>query len=151
MDPRLNASDHVPAAYQALQSAEAAVRRSTLPLTTYELVKVRVSQINGCALCVDMHAHDLKKQGESDERLWSLAAWREAPYYTDAERAALDLAEAATRIADNPHGVPDEVWERAAKHYDDETLSALVFGIAMINAWNRLGVTLRLPAGHYRR
>ncbi|WP_084960484.1 carboxymuconolactone decarboxylase family protein [Thermoactinospora rubra] len=151
MQPRMNVKKHAPALYEAMLNLEAAMGRSSLPHVTYELVKLRASQINGCGFCVDMHAYDLKKSGESDERIWSVAAWREAPYYTEAERAALALAEAATRLADNPHGVPDDVWEEAAKHYDEETLAALVMAVAVINAWNRICVTTRQVAGSYRR
>ncbi|MGK5556617.1 carboxymuconolactone decarboxylase family protein [Actinomadura kijaniata] len=136
--------------YQGFAGVETFLRRSELPDTIVHLVKLRVSQINGCALCVDMHSHDAKKDGETDERLWSVAAWREAPFYTDQERAALALAEAATRIADNPDGVPDEIWDEAAEHFDEKQLAALVAAIALINAWNRIGVTARLPAGFYR-
>ncbi|SDM60046.1 carboxymuconolactone decarboxylase family protein [Allokutzneria albata] len=131
--------------YQAMSRIEAFLASSTLPKTVLELVKLRVSQMNGCAFCVDMHSHDLKKLGEADERLWAVAVWREAPFFTDQERAALDLAEAATRL--DEHGVPDEVWDTAAKHFDSETLFTLVAAIAQINAWNRYGVTLRMVPG----
>ncbi|WP_086820660.1 carboxymuconolactone decarboxylase family protein [Allokutzneria sp. NRRL B-24872] len=131
--------------YKAMGQIEAFLASSPLPKTVLELVKLRVSQINGCAFCVDMHSHDLKKDGEADERLWAVAVWREAPFFTEQERAALDLAEAATRL--DEHGVPDEVWEVAAKHFDEETLFALVAAVAQINAWNRYGVTLRLVPG----
>ncbi|MFD9893800.1 carboxymuconolactone decarboxylase family protein, partial [Amycolatopsis sp. NPDC059027] len=97
--------------------------------------------------CVDMHARDAKKAGETDERLWSVAAWREAPYYTDEERAALALTEAATRLADRSDPVPDDVWDDAADHFDEESLAALVVAIAAINAWNRINVTTRQLAG----
>jgi AhpD family alkylhydroperoxidase len=122
---------------------------STLPKTIKELVKLRVSQLNGCAFCVDMHAHDLRADGETDERLFSLVTWREAPFYTDQERAALGLAEEATVIGRD--GVSDEAWAEAQKHFDDETLAALVVAIATINAWNRLGVTLRMEPGLLRK
>jgi AhpD family alkylhydroperoxidase len=127
------------------------LHESGVPDSTLHLIKLRASQINGCGYCVDMHALDAKNAGETDERLWSVAAWREAPFYTDEERAALALAEAATRIADNPDGVPDDVWDAAADHYDEKTLAALIVAIAQINAWNRLNVTLRNPAGTYGR
>ncbi|WP_461035862.1 carboxymuconolactone decarboxylase family protein [Streptomyces mayteni] len=130
-----------------MMALEAYVRSTPLPDAVKELVKLRVSQINGCGYCVDMHAKEAKQAGETDERLFSVAAWREAPYYSDAERAALALAESATRIADNPEGVPAEVWDEATKHYDEEQLAGLVMAIAAINAWNRLNVTLRQPAG----
>jgi AhpD family alkylhydroperoxidase len=118
-----------------------------VPERTLELVHLRASQINGCALCLDMHARDLKKGGESDERLWTVAAWREAPFFTDAERAALALTEAATRIADRADPVPDEIWEEATKHYDEKQLAVLVMHIGMINFWNRLNVTTKQLAG----
>ncbi len=151
MQPRLNVAQHAKGAYEALLALEKWLHESSLPNSTLELVKLRASQINGCGFCVDMHSHDAKKGGESDERLFSLAAWREAPYYTEAERAAFALTEAATRLADRAEAVPDEVWEEATKHYDDETLSALVVAIATINAWNRIGVTTRMVAGSLRR
>ncbi|MFC5749617.1 carboxymuconolactone decarboxylase family protein [Actinomadura rugatobispora] len=140
-----------PGAYKALFALEAFLGQSGLPAATRHLIKLRASQINGCGFCVDMHAHDAKKDGESDERLWSVATWREAPYYTAEERAALALTEAATRLADNPDGVPDDVWDEAADHYGEEELAALVMAIAAINAWNRINVTIRRPAGALRR
>ena len=136
----------LPGALKAMQGL-AATAVEGVPAQTLELVHLRASQINGCALCVDMHARDLKKGGESDERLWTVAAWRETPYFTDAERAALALTEAATRIADRPDPVPDEVWAEAARHYDEKQLAVLVMHIAMINFWNRLNVTTRQIAG----
>ncbi|MFB9905437.1 carboxymuconolactone decarboxylase family protein [Allokutzneria oryzae] len=131
--------------YKPMSEIERYLASSPLPKTILELVKLRVSQMNGCAFCVDMHSHDLKKLGEADERMWSVAVWREAPFFTEQERAALDLAEAATRL--DRDGVPDDVWDTAAKHFDEETLMALVAAIATINAWNRYGVTLRLVPG----
>ena len=114
---------------------------------TLELVHLRASQINGCSVCVDMHARELKKAGETDERLFAVAAWREAPYFTDAERAALALDRGrhpAQRPADP---VPDEIWDEAARHYDEPALAALVLKIALINFWNRLNVATRQVAG----
>lgn len=136
-----------PDGFKALRGLEMFVHRSPVADSTLELVRLRASQINGCGFCVDMHSRDAKKAGETDERLFTVASWREAPYFTDAERAALALTEAATRIADNPHGVPDDVWNDAATHYDEESLAALIMSIAAINAWNRLNVTTRRPAG----
>jgi AhpD family alkylhydroperoxidase len=115
------------------------------------LVKLRASQINGCGYCVDMHSHEAKKAGESDERLFTVAAWREAPYFTAAERAALALAEEATRLSDRGDAVPDDVWGEAAQHYDEPVLAALVVALATINAWNRICVVTRAVAGSYRR
>ncbi|MBW8481801.1 carboxymuconolactone decarboxylase family protein [Actinomadura parmotrematis] len=138
---------HAADAYKGLLAVEKYLAASPVPDATLELVRLRVSQINGCGFCVDMHARAAKEAGETDERLWSVAAWREAPYYTDEERAALALAEAATRIADDPGGVPDEVWDAAADHYGEAELAALIAAIAAINAWNRISVTQRTPAG----
>jgi AhpD family alkylhydroperoxidase len=112
---------------------------------------LRASQINGCSLSVDMHARDLRKSGETDERLYALAVWREAPYFTDAERAALALTEAATRLSDRADPVPDEVWSEAARHYGERALAVLVLNIALINFWNRLNVTTRQVAGSVLR
>ncbi|GAA1575026.1 carboxymuconolactone decarboxylase family protein [Kribbella hippodromi] len=120
-----------------------------IPLATLELLELRVSQINGCAVCVDMHSKDLAHHGETAVRINLVAAWREATVYTDAERAALELAESATRIADGAGGVPDDVWLNASKHYSEEQLAALVVAIAGINTWNRLNVITQQPAGDY--
>ncbi|MET9816404.1 carboxymuconolactone decarboxylase family protein [Streptomyces sp. NPDC006355] len=123
---------------------------SELPAATRELVSLRVSQINGCAVCIDMHTKDAEAAGESSVRLHLVAGWREATVFTEAERAALELAEQGTRIADGAGGVPDEVWERAAKHYDEEQLVALATLISFMNTANRLNVILQRPAGDYR-
>jgi AhpD family alkylhydroperoxidase len=131
----------VPGAFDALQALAKAARQAGLPETTAELVHLRASQINGCSVCVDMHARDLKKAGESDERIWAVAAWRDAPFFTDEERAALALTEAVTRLSDRADPVPDEIFEEAASHFDESTLSSLILHITMINAWNRLNVT----------
>ncbi len=113
------------------------------------MVSLRVSQINGCAMCVDIHTKHLAHEGEDAVRINLVAAWREATVYTEPERAALELAEAATRIADASGGVPDEVWTAAAEHYDEDGLTALVSLIALMNAMNRLNVSVRSPAGSY--
>lgn len=126
-----------------------AVTDSGLPATIQELVKIRASQINGCAFCTDMHTKDAAHAGETSVRLHLVAVWREATVFTDAERAALELTEQGTRIADAAGGVPDEVWANAAKHFDEEQLVALVSLIAVINAYNRLNVMLQQPAGDY--
>ncbi|MCT9931092.1 carboxymuconolactone decarboxylase family protein [Planotetraspora sp. A-T 1434] len=147
---RIDVAKLAPKAYHSLLGLERFLHESGLPQRTLELVKLRASQINGCGYCVDMHSHDAKKAGESDERLFAVVAWRDAPFYTDAERAALALTEAATRLSDRPDPVPDEIWAEAAKHYDEETLAALVVAIAAINAWNRIGVTARLVPGSHR-
>jgi AhpD family alkylhydroperoxidase len=118
-----------------------------LPRATLELVNLRASQINGCAVCVDMHSRALKKLGEPDERIFAAAAWREAPYYSDAERAALALAEATTRLSDRSDPVPDDVWREATRHFSEPSLSSLVLSIAMVNVWNRLNAATRQVSG----
>jgi AhpD family alkylhydroperoxidase len=133
-----------------LTSAGRVLEQSALPLATQELVRLRASQINGCGFCTDMHTKDAAAAGESAVRLSLVAAWREATVFTDAERAALELTEEGTRIADAATGVPDEVWANAAKHYDEQQLGALVAAIALINAFNRMNVLVRQPAGDYR-
>ncbi|WP_406174531.1 carboxymuconolactone decarboxylase family protein [Streptomyces canus] len=129
-------------------SAGKVVTDSGLPMTTQELVKIRASQINGCGFCLDMHTKEAAAAGETAQRLHMVAAWREAKVFTEAERAALELAEQGTRLAHGT-GVPDEVWENATKHYDEEQLLALVSLIAVINAFNRLNVMTQQPAGDY--
>ncbi|MGW2917526.1 carboxymuconolactone decarboxylase family protein [Streptomyces angustmyceticus] len=123
---------------------------STLPVATQELVKIRASQINGCAGCLDMHTKDAAHAGETSVRLNLVATWREATVFTEAERAALELTEQGTRIADAAGGVTDAAWAQAARHYDEEQLTALVSLIALINAFNRLNVMTRQPAGDYQ-
>jgi len=131
-------------------SADKVVSDSTLPAATQELVKLRASQINGCGFCTDMHTKDAAHAGETSTRLNLVAAWREATVFTDAERAALELTEQGTRIADAAGGVTDEAWANAAKHYDDDQLAALVSQIAVINAFNRANVIVQRPAGDYQ-
>jgi len=142
-----NPAMFVPEAMQALIALSQSTKQSSVPSRTLDLVHLRASQINGCSVCVDMHARDLKKAGDTDERLFTVAAWRDAPYFTDAERAALALTEAVTRLADRPDPVPDEIWDEAARHYDEPALAALVLSIAVINVWNRLNVATRQVAG----
>lgn len=152
MDARLNLFENPVAAKFAkyLNSAGRVLSESTLPMATQELVKLRASQINGCGYCTDMHIKDALHAGESQQRLNLVAAWREATCFTEAERAALELAEQGTRLADAAGGVTDEVWANAAKHYDDEQLGALVAVIAVINTYNRINVITRQPAGDYQ-
>jgi AhpD family alkylhydroperoxidase len=133
-----------------INSAGALVSGSSLPAATQELVKLRASQINGCGFCTDMHAKDALHAGESQLRLNLVAAWREATVFTEAERAALELTEQGTRIADAAGGVSDDAWANAAKHYDNDQLAALVCLIALINTYNRLNVITRQPAGGYQ-
>jgi AhpD family alkylhydroperoxidase len=152
MDARMDYYGNTVAAKFAkyINSAGRAVSESALPAVTQELVKIRASQINGCGYCTDMHTKDAAHAGETPVRLNLIAAWREATVFTDAERAALELTEQGTRIADAAGGVGDDAWANAAKHYDDDQLAALVSLIALINAYNRMNVIVRQPAGDYR-
>ncbi len=152
MEPRLSIYDSPFAAKFArhINSAGAVITGSALPAATQELVKIRASQINGCAACTDMHTKDAAHAGETQQRLNLVAAWREATVFTDPERAALELTEQGTRIADAAGGVTDDAWANAAKHYDDDQLAALVALIALINTYNRLNVITRQPAGSYQ-
>ncbi|MGW4435887.1 carboxymuconolactone decarboxylase family protein [Streptomyces sp. NPDC004596] len=151
MDARLNLFENPVAGkfFRYINSAGKVLSDSTLPLATQELVKLRASQINGCGFCTDMHSKDAAHAGETAVRLNLVAAWREAKVFTGAERAALELVEQGTRIADAAGGVSDEAWADAAKHYDEEQLGALVCLIALINAYNRLNVVVQQPAGDY--
>jgi AhpD family alkylhydroperoxidase len=137
----------VPDAMKAMQALHVAAEKTGAPAKTLGLIELRVSQINGCGVCVDMHAVGMKKAGETDQRLFGLAAWRDTPYFTDAERAALALAEALTRIADRPDAVTDEIWNDARKHFDEQALAGILLSIAGINVWNRLNVATRQVAG----
>jgi AhpD family alkylhydroperoxidase len=150
MQPRIdNPTQTVPGAMQALLKLSEATQHAGVPATTHYLLHLRASQINGCSICVDMHSRELKAAGEPDERINTVAAWRETPYFTDAERAALALTEAVTRLADHPDPVPDGVWDEAARHYDDAQLAALVISIATINTWNRINATTRQITGEW--
>lgn len=144
MQPRMNHPVFVlPDAMKALQALHKATKVSGLPESTIHLVEVRASQINGCGPCVDIHSHQLKRAGVTDERIFAIGAWRDTAYYTDAERAALALAEAVTRVSDRSDPVPDEIWNEAARHYDERALAALLVAIAGINVWNRLNCATR--------
>jgi len=139
----------IPGALEALQKLSASAAGVGIPKTTHYLMHVRASQINGCSVCLDMHSRELEHAGEPNKRIFNIAAWRETPYFSDAERAALALTEAATRLADRPDPVPDEVWEEAARHYSEPQLAALVLSIATINAFNRLNAATRQPSGDW--
>jgi AhpD family alkylhydroperoxidase len=139
----------VPGALRALQGLADAARPAGIPETTLQLVQLRASQINGCGVCIDMHSRELRYAGEGDARIFTVAAWRDVAYFTGAERAALALTEAATRLADRADPVPDDVWEEAARHYEERQLAALVLAIAAINAWNRINVTTRQVSGEW--
>ena len=140
-----------PEAMQALQALSKSIENAGVPRKTLELVHLRASQINGCSVCLDMHSRLLKQVNETDERLFTVAAWREAPYFTDAERAALALTEAVTRLSDRANPVPDDIWQEAARHYDERTLAALLLSIAAINVWNRLNVATGQVAGEWMK
>jgi AhpD family alkylhydroperoxidase len=152
MDIRLSLTENTVALKvgKRIAAAGPVIAESGLPAATRELVNLRASQINGCAVCTDMHAKDAAAAGESQVRLNLVAAWREATVFTDAERAALELTEQGTRTADAADGVTDEAWVNAAKHYDEDQLAALVSQIALINAFNRLNIITRQPAGNYQ-
>ena len=141
----------VPEAMKALHGLWASVENGGVPKSTLGLIELRASQINGCSVCVDMHARQVRHAGETDERLFTVAAWRDAPYFTDAERAALALTEAITRISDRADPVPDDVWNNAVMHYDEQALAALILAIATINVWNRLNVSTRQVAGEWAK
>lgn len=135
---------------KALWALKASTENKGVAARTLILIELRASQINGCSVCVDMHAREGKKAGESDERLFAVSAWREAPYFNEAERAALALTEALTRISDRPDAVSDEIWNQAARYYDEASLAALVVAIANINVWNRLNVAVKQPVGAWK-
>ncbi|MFE9397053.1 carboxymuconolactone decarboxylase family protein [Streptomyces flavidovirens] len=151
MDARLNyfADPTADKVLKHFMAAGKALKESPLPAATQELVALRVSQINGCAVCIDMHTKEAAAAGETSVRLHLVAAWREATVFTEAERAALELAEEGTRVADAAGGVSDEVWANAAKHYDQEQLTALVVLISFMNTANRLNIIAQQPAGNY--
>jgi AhpD family alkylhydroperoxidase len=140
----------VPGAMQALQALGKSAEGRGVPSKTIDLIHLRASQINGCSVCVDMHARLLKAH-ETDERVFAVAAWRDAPYFTEAERATLALTEAVTRLSDRSDPVPDEVWAEAARHYDEQALGALLIAIATINVWNRLNVATKQVAGEWMK
>ena len=139
----------LPDAMNAMLTLNKVIENSGVPATILGLAHMRASQINGCSVCVDLGWRMLKKAGEKDERIFAVSAWRDAPYFSDAERAALALTESVTRLSDRTDPVPDEVWDEAARYFDQPTLSALVLSIAMTNVWNRLNVTTRQVAGEW--
>jgi AhpD family alkylhydroperoxidase len=150
MQPRIkNPALSLPGAYDALQALHKVTEKGDVPRVTFELMNLRASQINGCGVCVDLHSRTLRKLGQKAERIFAVAAFRESPYYTDAERAALALTEAACRLSDRADPVPDETWNEAARHYNETQLAALVLSIGMINLWNRLNATTRQVGGDF--
>ncbi|MFI1826030.1 carboxymuconolactone decarboxylase family protein [Streptomyces sp. NPDC020412] len=152
MTARLNLFDNptIAAVFKHVHAAGKVIETSALPAATQELVKIRASQINGCGFCTDMHTKEAAHAGESATRLHLIATWREATVFTDAERAALELTEEGTRIADAAGGISDQVWARAAEHFDEEQLSSLIALIGLINTYNRLNVIVQQPAGSYK-
>ncbi|MDA0634980.1 carboxymuconolactone decarboxylase family protein [Nonomuraea sp. MCN248] len=148
MTERMNLGALAGDAYKAMAGLDRFVRASTLPEPLLELVRLRASQINGCVYCVDTHSADAKAAGESDARLHAVAVWREAPFFTEQERAALAFTEAATRLS--THDVTDEVWRRAADCFTEPELAALIVAVATINAWNRMGVATRMTPESFK-
>lgn len=142
-----NPTKLLPGINQGIQTIHKAIQQGGASQTVLELVHLRTSQINGCSFCVDYGVRNMKKAGETDERLFAVAAWREAPYFTDAERSALALSEAMTRLADSSDPVPDAIWEEATQHYNEKELSAIIYMIAMTNLFNRVNATVRQIAG----
>ena len=140
----------VPEAMPALLGVARATEKASVPRATLVLTHLRASQINGCGFCVDLHARELRKIGESDDRIFGVAAWRESPYFSEPERAALGLCEGMTRLSDRAEPVSDEVWREATRHYDEPALGALILSISLVNLWNRLNVTTKQVAGSIR-
>lgn len=139
----------VPGALDAAQALAASATKAGIPEATLAMVELRASQINGCSVCIDIHSRELEYLGEGSERIHTVAAWRDTPYFSDAERAALALAEAVTRVADRPDPVPDDIWDEAARHYSEPQLAALTVALATINAFNRLNIATRQVTGEF--
>lgn len=148
MQTRLKYIDLAPDGYRAMSGLEHYVRSSGIELSLLELVKLRSSQINGCAYCIDMHTRDARDRGESEQRLYALSVWHETPFFTDRERAALAWTEAVTQVSETH--VPDEVYEQARKHFGEKELVDLTFAIVAINGWNRLAISFRTVPGTYQ-
>ena len=148
MKPRIDATKYIGTGLGRAMLALSAEAAAQIDHKLFELVKIRASQINGCAYCLDMHTKDARLAGESEQRIYALSAWREAPFFSDRERAALEWTEAVTRVGDTH--VPDDVYERVSRHFDEADLVALTFGVVVINSWNRLAVSVRAPVGTYQ-
>jgi AhpD family alkylhydroperoxidase len=148
MEPRIDYNSVAPEALKAMYGLESYVRRSGLENSLIELIKLRASQINGCAYCIDMHTKDARARGETEQRLYLLSAWREAPFYTDRERAALEWTEAVTLVAEGH--VPDEVYERVREQFSEKELVDLAMAVVAINSWNRLAISFRAVPGSYQ-
>ena len=148
MEQRFNAAKSAPGGYKALLALEQYLSQSGLPAGLLNLLKLRVSQINGCAFCLDMHWKDLRAEGETEQRLYGLDAWRESTYYSERERAALAWTEAVTLITQGH--VPDEVFETVRQQFSEKEVTDLTLAVAAINVWNRIAISSRMPAGGYR-
>jgi len=148
MKPRLDLTKHINSGLGRAMLNLSGEVETRLDRRLYELVKIRASQINGCAYCIDMHTKDARLAGETEQRIYALNAWRETPFYSDRERAALEWTEAVTRVADTH--VPDDIHEHVSKYFNDDELVALTFAVVVINAWNRLAISFRAPAGTYQ-
>ena len=149
MKPRVDATNYIGSgAARAMLSLQREVESSGLERSLVELVKIRASQVNGCAYCIDMHTKDARAMGETEQRIYSLNAWRETPFFSERERAALEWTEAVTRIGDTH--VPDAVYERVREYFKEADCVALTFAVVAINGWNRLAIAFRLPAGSYQ-
>ena len=148
MQPRIDGMKVAPGVYKAMQGLEAYIHQSGLELSALHLTKVRASQINGCAYCIDMHWKDARASGETEQRLYGLDAWQESPYYSDRERAAIAWCEAVTRIAETH--APDAVYEEVRQHFNEKEIADLTLAIASINAWNRLAISTRAVPGKYQ-
>lgn len=147
MNQRMNIQQLEPKGYEAMFGLERYIRSGSIPVSLLELIKIRASQINGCAFCIDMHTKDARKYGETEQRIYALNGWRETPFFTDEERAALALTESVTLLADTH--VPDDVYEEAARHFEPNLLAQIIMAIVTINAWNRIAVTTRMIPGTY--
>ena len=139
-----------PDAMKALGALNEAAKKGNIPVTFHELLCLRASQINGCSVCIDGHWRIAKKAGETDERLFAVAAWRDTPYFTAAERAALALTEAMTRLSDREDPVPDKIWDELIRHYDETDIASLLLTISTINVWNRLNIATKQQAGFWK-
>jgi AhpD family alkylhydroperoxidase len=148
MNPRIDMMKYVTSGLGRAMLSLSGEAEAAIDPPLFHLVKIRASQINGCAYCIDMHTKDARLAGETEQRIYALNAWRETPFFSDRERAALEWTEAVTRVADTH--VPDEIHERVARHFNERELVALTFGVVVINAWNRLAVSFRAPAGSYQ-
>ncbi|MGD8191334.1 carboxymuconolactone decarboxylase family protein [Brevibacillus ginsengisoli] len=145
MELRMHYRQSNPEAYQAMLKLESFIKESGIDPITYELIKIRASQINGCAFCLDMHTRDLRKMGETEQRIYLLSAWRDAPFYSEAERAVLELTEAVTRISEA--GVPQELYDRVRLHFDERQFTTLIMAINVINCWNRIAISTGMFPG----